>query len=115
METHLVSSSKQIQNISVVFLRVEMNEIHLNEEQRGKVTESIPSMYFFCLPCTQSLQLQQHRLQREQMVQRNSLLLCSLFIFYQNLFFFNIQLELNESQKLNIEGLETNKNHLPYP
>lgn len=70
METHLVSSSKQIQNISVVFLRVEMNEIHLNEEQRGKVTESIPSMYFFfCLPFTQSLQLQQHRLQREQMVQ----------------------------------------------
>lgn len=32
MEKHLVSSSKQIQNVSVVFLRVEMNEVHLNEE-----------------------------------------------------------------------------------
>lgn len=57
-----------------------MNEVHLNEEKGEKVTESIPSVYFFCLPFIQPLQLQQHRLQREQMVQ--SKLLTALQLIY---------------------------------
>lgn len=111
-----MSSSKQIQNIRVVFLRVEMNEIHLNEEQRGKVTESIPRMYFFFLPPFHSVS-PASTAQASERANGSKKLLTALQLIYilSKSVFFNIQLELNESQKLNIEGLETNKNHLPYP